>query len=132
MLLFRHCRASPCVEHLRPLRRTGLPQIFMTWPVLLMAPELDRGGSERQMTVIAKALDRSRFEPIIGCFRPAGLRGSELAAAAIPIVHFPVYSFASLAAVSGALDLIRLIRARGIRLVHTFDYPLTAFAIPIG
>ncbi len=97
-----------------------------------MARELDLGGSERQMTVIAKALDRSRFEPMVGCFRPTGLRSSELEAAGVPIVHFPVYSFASFAAASGALDLIRFIRARKIRLVHTFDYPLTAFAIPVG
>ncbi len=97
-----------------------------------MARELDLGGSERQMTVIAKALDRSKFEPFVGCFRPAGLRGSELAAAGIPIVHFPVYSFASVAAASGAMDLVRFIRDRKIRLLHTFDYPLTVFAIPIG
>lgn len=103
----------------------------MAWPVLLMARELDLGGSERQMTVIAKALDRTRFEPYVGCFRPAGLRGAELRAAQVPIVNFPVYSFASLAAASGAFALARFIRARNIRLVHTFDYPLTAFAIPI-
>src|SRR5580704_11650165 len=58
----------------------------MAWPVLLMARELDLGGSERQMTVIAKALDRTRFEPYVGCFRPAGLRGAELRAAQVPIV----------------------------------------------
>jgi L-malate glycosyltransferase len=97
-----------------------------------MARELDLGGSERQMTVIAKALDRSRFEPFVGCFRPAGLRGSELAAEGIPIVHFPVHSFASPAAASGAIDLIRFVRKRKIRLLHTFDYPLTVFAVPIG
>jgi glycosyltransferase involved in cell wall biosynthesis len=114
-----------------PARRTT-PNTFMAWPVLLMARELDLGGSERQMTVIAKTLDRSKFEPFVGCFRPSGLRGSELAAAGIPIVHFPVYSFASLAAASGAMDLIRFIRTRKIRLLHTFDYPLTVFAIPIG
>ena len=97
-----------------------------------MARELDLGGSERQMTVIAKSLDRSAFEPFVGCFRPAGVRGAELAAAGIPIVPFPMRSFASLGAAAGSVDLIRFIRAREIRLVHTFDYPLTAFAIPLG
>ncbi|MBZ5609614.1 MAG: glycosyltransferase family 4 protein [Acidobacteriia bacterium] len=100
--------------------------------VLLMARELDLGGSERQLTVIAKALDRSRFEALVGCFRPAGLRGQELSAAGVGIAHFPVYSFASPAAASGAWKLARFIRSRGIDLVHTFDYPLTAFAIPVG
>ena len=103
----------------------------MPWPVLLMARELDLGGSERQMALLARALDRKTFSPIVGCFRPAGLRGRELQNAGVPIQHFPIYSFFSTAAPSGAWDLARFIRTRGIRLVHTFDYPLTAFAIPV-
>ncbi|HYL35882.1 MAG TPA: glycosyltransferase [Bryobacteraceae bacterium] len=97
-----------------------------------MARELDLGGSERQLAAIAKALDRSKFEPIAGCFRPAGLRGEELQGAGVEIVSFPVYSFASAQAAAGAWKLARFIRRRGIRLVHAFDYPLTVFAIPVG
>ena len=67
----------------------------MAWPVLLMAYELNQGGSERQMTEIAKALDRSVFEPHVGCLRPEGLRGRELKEAGIPIVHIPVTSLMS-------------------------------------
>ena len=104
----------------------------MAWPVLLMARELDLGGSERQMTEIAKTLDRSRFEPHVGCLRPEGLRGRELKAAGVPIAHFPVHSYASLSAVSGAWQLARYIQRHNIRLVHTYDYPLTVFAIPVG
>ena len=76
----------------------------MAWPVLLLARELDLGGSERQITEIAKTLDRSRFDPHVGCFRPQGIRNAELAAAGVPIVHFPVDSFASLGAVSRSLE----------------------------
>lgn len=104
----------------------------MAWPVLLMARELDLGGSERQMALIAGALDRSKFAPVVGCFRPAGLRGSDLEKAGVPIEHFPVYSFASPQAVSGAWRLARFIRQRDIRLVHTFDYPLTVFGVPVA
>jgi len=102
----------------------------MAWPVLLLARELDLGGSERQLTEIAKALDRSRFVPHVGCFRPDGMRGAELAAAGIPIVSFPVDSFASLRAFQQSWRLGRYVRRSGIRLVHAFDYPLTLFAIP--
>ena len=102
----------------------------MAWPILLMARELDLGGSERQMALLARTLDRSRFEPIVGCFRPGGLRGAELQAAGIPIVHFPIYSFTSVQAISGAWKLAKFIRNRGIKLVHAFDYPLTVFAVP--
>src|SRR5580700_9524778 len=104
----------------------------MAWPVLLLARELDLGGSERQMTEIAKTLDRSRFIPHVGCFRPQGIRNAELAAWGVPIVHFPVDSFASFQAVSQAGMLRSYIRRHGIRLVHTFDYPLTLFAVPVA
>ena len=104
----------------------------MSWPVLLLARELDIGGSERQMTEIAKTLDRSRFTPHVGCFRPQGMRAPELAAAGVPVVHFPVDSFASPKAGSEARKLARYIREHGIRLVHTFDYPLTLFAVPVA
>ena len=104
----------------------------MACPVLLMAYELNQGGSERQMTEIAKALDRSRFEPHVGCLRPEGLRGRELRDAGVPILHLAVPSFASPAAISAAWQLVRYIRRHKIRLVHTYDYPLTVFAVPVA
>src|ERR1700689_3402658 len=104
----------------------------MAWPVLLLARELDLGGSERQMTEIAKTLNRSRFEPHVGCFRPHGIRRAELAAASVPIVHFPLDAFASFAALDEAWKLRRYIHRHKIRLVHAFDYPLTLFAVPVA
>jgi glycosyltransferase involved in cell wall biosynthesis len=104
----------------------------MAWPIMLMAYELNQGGSERQMTELAKALDRSRFEPHVGCLRPEGLRGRELKDAGVPIVHLPVRSFASPSAISGAWQLARYIQRHKIRLVHTYDYPLTVFAVPVA
>jgi glycosyltransferase involved in cell wall biosynthesis len=96
-----------------------------------MARELGIGGSERQMTEIAKALDRSRFEPHVGCFRPEGVRGDELRAAGVPVVHIPVHSYRSPSAVRGAMQLTRYIQRNGIQLVHTWDYPLNVFGIPV-
>lgn len=92
-----------------------------------MVQELNLGGSERQMTEIAKALDRSRFDPRVGCFRPAGMRANELRAAGVPIVPFPVPSLAS---VKGALRIAAYIREQGIRLVHTFDTPTNLYGVP--
>jgi glycosyltransferase involved in cell wall biosynthesis len=96
-------------------------------PVLLMARELNLGGSERQMAEIAKALDRSRFDPRAGSFRPAGLRDSELRVAGVPVVQFAVPSLASLA---GALRIAAYIREQGIRLVHAFDAPANLYGAP--
>lgn len=104
----------------------------MPWPVLLMARALEGGGSERQLRELAKALDRSRFQPHAGCFRLEGVGRRELESAGIPIVHFPVYSFLSPPAISGAFHLMRYVRYQKIRLIHTFDYPTTVFAVPAG
>lgn len=92
-----------------------------------MVRELNQGGSERQMAEMAKALDRSRFDPRVGCFRPGGLRADDLRAAGVPIVHFPVPSMAS---VSGALRIAAYIRDQNIRLVHTFDTPANLYGVP--
>ena len=96
-------------------------------PVLLMVRELNLGGSERQLAEIAKALDRSCFDPHVGCFRPSGLRSDELQAAGVPIAQFPVPSLAS---VRGALRIAAYIREHGIRLVHTFDTPANLYGVP--
>src|SRR5260370_29243686 len=97
-----------------------------------MARERQIGGSERQMTEIAKALDRSTFEPHIGCFRPAGIRGDELRQAGVPLVQFPLASFRSPRVITEAGHLARYVRRNGIQIVHTWDYPLTLFAIPVA
>ena len=104
----------------------------MVVPILLMARELDLGGSERQVAQIARSLDRARFQPHIGCFLAAGMRGEELRAADIPVAEFRVHSFRSLSVVSGGRELVRYISDHDIRLVHTFDYPLNVFALPIA
>jgi L-malate glycosyltransferase len=100
-------------------------------PVLLMARELHIGGTERQMTEVAKQLDRSVFAPHVGCFRSAGVRGDELRDSGVSIVQFPVYSYRSLSALGEAARLIHYIRANDVRIVHTWDYPLNVYAIPI-
>jgi glycosyltransferase involved in cell wall biosynthesis len=99
-------------------------------PVLLMVRELDLGGSERQLAEIAKALDRDRFEPHVGCFRPGGLRGNELRAAGVPVVSFPVRSFRHPSVLTAARQLGRYVRQHHIQVVHTFDVPSNLFGVP--
>ena len=95
-----------------------------------MVRELHHGGSERQLTEIALGLDGTRFQPHVAAFRVDGIRADELRAAGIPILHLPIQSIRSASMVASAWQLTRYIRANDIRLVHTFDMPLTAYAIP--
>jgi glycosyltransferase involved in cell wall biosynthesis len=99
-------------------------------PVMLMVRELGIGGCERDLTKLAKALDRSKFSPHVGCFHSEGLRSAELRAAGVPIVRFPVRSFQSWSAVQGARQMGRYLREHRIELVHCFDVPTVVFGIP--
>jgi glycosyltransferase involved in cell wall biosynthesis len=101
-------------------------------PVLLLAQELTQGGSERQLTEIAKALDRSRFAPHVGVFRPGGIRVDELRAAGVPVACFSMRSFASPQVMRAAVAMGRYTREHGIRLVHSFDTPANVFAVPVA
>ena len=59
------------------------------------------------------------------------MRGDELRAAGVSILRLPVRSFKSPRTLGYGWRLARYIRAHRIRLVHTFDLPLTAAAIPL-
>ncbi|PWT99253.1 MAG: hypothetical protein C5B51_27520 [Terriglobia bacterium] len=101
-------------------------------PVLLMTRSLGLGGSERQLAEIAKALDRSVFQPHVGCFHAEGFRAEELRASGVPIVCLPVKSFRGPTLFTGALALGRYLQEHQIRLVHTFDVPLNLFGVPVA
>jgi glycosyltransferase involved in cell wall biosynthesis len=101
-------------------------------PVLLMARQLTIGGCERDLAKLAMSLDRSQFEPYVGCFYPEGYRAEELRAAGIPIVTFPVRSFHSVSALRAANAMRRFLKDHRIQVVHPFDVPTDIFAVPIA
>jgi glycosyltransferase involved in cell wall biosynthesis len=98
--------------------------------VLLMSYWLEAGGTERQLAETARALDRARFDPHVACFHPEGLCADDLRAEGVPVVKFPVRSFASPSTLGAALVMRRYLRQHGIDLVHTYDVPATIFGVP--
>jgi L-malate glycosyltransferase len=98
---------------------------------MLMVRELGPGGTERQLTELARALDPKQLQVHVGCFHE-GIRADELHAAGIPIVRLPVTSFLNASAPFGAWQLGHYLRRHKIRLVHTFDYPLNCFGVPVA
>jgi L-malate glycosyltransferase len=96
-----------------------------------MVRELGIGGIERDVTKIAIALDRDRFEPHVGCFNAEGFRYPELRAANVPVIELPVRSFRSPSVLRHAGGIFRdYLRQHGIRLVHSYDVPTTEFGVP--
>ncbi len=101
-----------------------------TCPVLLMIRSLGIGGSERQTAATARFLAGTRFEPHVACFRPEGIRATELEKAGIPVVHLPVTSFRRPSLLHGVSRLRRYLKDKNIRIVHAFDTPMNMFGIP--
>ena len=97
-----------------------------------MARELGLGGTERQLAETALALDRTRFAPHVGCFRPGGFREAELRYAGVPVLELGVRSLVSPSALTAARRLGRYLASHNIRLVHTFDVPLDLFGVPVA
>jgi glycosyltransferase involved in cell wall biosynthesis len=95
-----------------------------------MVRELSDGGTERQLTEIARSLDRKLFTPYVGAFRPYGPRAEDLREAGVPVLEIPVPSFRPGSVWRGARSFGRIVAARGIHLVHTFDYPAGLFGVP--
>jgi glycosyltransferase involved in cell wall biosynthesis len=89
------------------------------------------GGTERQLTELAKALDRRSFEPHVAYFRE-GFRSEELREAGIACLCLGVESFLKPRAFRKAWTLGNYIRRHKIHIVHTFDYPLTCFGVPVA
>ena len=99
--------------------------------MLLMAREMGPGGTERQLTELAKALDRRSFEPHVAFFRE-GFRSAELRDAGVSCLCLGVYSFLRPSAFRKAWTLGNYIRRHKIHVIHTFDYPLTCFGVPVA
>jgi glycosyltransferase involved in cell wall biosynthesis len=91
--------------------------------VLLAITDSHIGGTERVVSLLARNLDRSRYEPAVLSVKPAGDMAREVAAAGIEVVSLDLDS----GGWRGALlvpGLIRrteeIIRAGGFGLVHSF------------
>jgi len=102
------------------------------WPILLMTRTLDLGGTERQVAEVAKSLDPSLFRASVACFDANGSRADDLRQAGVPVVEFPVRSFASPRTATISYQFVRWLRRHQVALVHPFDMPTVLYAVPLA
>ncbi len=100
--------------------------------ILLMVREMGQGGCERDLAKLAKAIDRSKFTPHVGCFIAQGVRFPDILALGVPTVEFPVHSFQSMSAVHGVRLMSRYLKEHQIKVVHCFDGPTVTFGVPVS
>jgi L-malate glycosyltransferase len=102
----------------------------MPTPILLLTRSLGEGGTERQLTELARSFDPKRFIPHVGCTIGGGFRADELRRSGVSILELPMNSIASRQAWQSMVRLRQFIRANHIELVHAFDAPMVAFGVP--
>ncbi|HEX3702532.1 MAG TPA: glycosyltransferase family 4 protein [Vicinamibacterales bacterium] len=102
------------------------------WPIVLMTRTLDLGGTERQVAEVARSLDPAYFRPTVVCFDAQGVRADELREAGVPVVEFPVRSFASPRTARISYGFLRWLRKNRVALVHPFDMPTVLYGVPMA
>lgn len=109
----------------QPGRQTAVAE-----PVLLLSRTLGHGGTERQLAEMAKSLDRQRYIPHVACVDGTGFRAKELQEQGVSILELPMRSLMSRECMAAIWKLRGYLRQHRIRLLHAFDSPMNAFAIP--
>jgi len=84
--------------------------------ILLVIDELDLGGTEQQIVELVRCLPRTRYTPIVCCFRH-GRKAAEIERLGTRVVHLKKRGRIDLRLVR---DLVRLMRAERIDVVQTF------------
>jgi L-malate glycosyltransferase len=96
-------------------------------PVFLMLDSFETGGTERQFTALAKALDRSRFTVSIGCLQKKGAFLKDLG----EVREFPLGgNLYGLRSMQARWQLARYLRQSRTLVVHGFDFYSNLVLIP--
>lgn len=99
-------------------------------PILLVQNHLGLGGTEGQFVEVACRLDRSRWDPHVSCVRAEGPLRGKVDAAGVRAWSCGRGSFKSPRFAVVVLKLASFLRARHIRLVHSFDFYSNMLAVP--
>jgi len=100
--------------------------------VLVFTNSLRLGGSERQAVELVRSLDRSRFEPLLACFRRDGPLIRDLPPDLGAIEALPLAAFWKPGVLRQAWRFLQLVRRRRVQVVQCFDFYSNVFAIPLA
>jgi L-malate glycosyltransferase len=113
----------PTLDQERPAADSTLGRI----PVFLMLDSFETGGTERQFTTLAQALDRSRFRVNIGCLQKKGAFLKDLG----EVMEFPLGgNLYGLRSMQARWQLARYLRQARTLVVHAFDFYSNLVLIP--
>ena len=98
--------------------------------ILKVVPTLMCGGTEHQFMMLARGLDRSRFDIEFACLRRWGSFVDEITERGIPLSEYKVTTFRSVHALTQQARLARHITRRGVQIVHAYNFYGNVFAVP--
>lgn len=95
--------------------------------LFLMTNTFETGGSERQLAVLAKNLDREKFQLLVGCIRRDGPFSKDFEEAPEFRLGGSLYGWQSLRA---RFRLAKYLRRNRIQIAHAFDFYTSLTLIP--
>ena len=88
------------------------------------------GGTERHVVNLGRALDRSRFDIHLACFRRWGHFLEEIESSRLPIREYGIDSLHNRRTLREQLRFARDLRRHRIQIVHTYNFYPNVFALP--
>ena len=101
--------------------RTGL---------LMFVNGFGMGGTERHVVNVGRAIDRSRFDLHLGCFRRWGHFLAEIESRHVPIWEYSIDSLHNARTLREMLRFARDLRRLRIQIVHAYNFYPNVFALP--
>jgi N-acetylglucosaminyldiphosphoundecaprenol N-acetyl-beta-D-mannosaminyltransferase len=90
--------------------------------ILFLPCNMRIGGAERQLADLAKGLDRTRYRPLVTCFRETGPFFDELVDAGIPARFLDMRPYYDLRGVKAALLIASILRRERVDILQTYEF----------
>lgn len=98
--------------------------------LLMFVNGFGMGGTERHVVNVGRAIDRTRFDLHLGCFRRWGHFLGEIESRHVPIWEYPIDSLHNARTLRQQLRFARDLRRLRIRIVHAYNFYPNLFALP--
>jgi glycosyltransferase involved in cell wall biosynthesis len=99
-------------------------------PVVVFFSQFLPGGTEGQMSELARRLDRRRFEVHVACLHRNGSWMHRATEGAASVADFPIRGFARLSTIGKMRSFAAWCRERRIAVLHATDLYANVFALP--
>ncbi len=97
--------------------------------VTTVLPTLQCGGTETQVMLLTRSIDRAAFDIDLACLRRTGPFVDELDERGVPITEYAIPSLASARAAIQQMNFARDLSRRRVDIVHSYNFYGNAFAV---